>query len=203
MLDKRATNQSLRCLAVTIALFLSSASLPTSGRQGIQYTNIAHQRSAPPRDRFTLTFTVKTAPGLTGGQTDDLITIAFSDVSANVLRPPLPLFADSRAEFSFSGLDARASATLIFERRVPDIEFLDSNFVRVFNHGSDGWSGESLTMANRADAKSTIVFEQSLYPRAGWSRDGGIEKFNRRDWSKRVYWEADLRRIRKDSPSGR
>jgi hypothetical protein len=145
---------------------------------------------------------IRTSPDRLGGATDDQLTLIFSSVSAELQRtPPQPLFgADIMAEFSFSGRDARPGATLVFKRAVTDERFLTARFVRLINHGADSWGGESLSMSVNG---RRVLDRQSLYPRKGTQPNGGIEKFNPLQWYERVYWEADLQKIRVDRYSAR
>lgn len=146
--------------------------------------------------RSLVEFQIKTALSGIGGSSSDQISIIFSDESADSPLLPAPLFGnDIRAEFSFSALDARVGRVLAFSRRVNDVAFLDSAFIRVINHGSDGWAGEWISL--RVDGRP-VLNQQSLYPRRGRNPKGGIEKFNPAQWSEKAFWEAPLQNIRQD-----
>jgi hypothetical protein len=151
-------------------------------------------RAAP--GRSVVEFEIKTALSGLGGSSSDQISIIFADVSADSPLLPSPLFGgDIRAEFSFSALDARVGRILAFSRRVNDVSFLDSPFIRVVNHGSDGWAGEWISL--RVDGRP-VLNQQSLYPRRGRNAKIGIEKFNPAQWSEKAFWEAPLQSIRLD-----
>jgi hypothetical protein len=161
------------------------------------------QQSAPRgSSAVEVIFEVRTSPERLGGATDDLLTILFSNVSAEQQRtPPKPLFGDDVvAEFSFSGRDARPGATMIMRRLLADVSFINARYVRVVNHGADAWGGEwiSLSVAGRR-----VLDRQTLYPRKGAHREAGIEKFNPLQWYERIYWEEDLQKIRRDRAAAR
>jgi hypothetical protein len=140
-------------------------------------------------------FEVQTSSTESGGATEDQITILFCNTSGEATRTALrPFFGeDIVAEFSFSGRDARPGSTLIFRRFVSSTTFMNARFIRVVNHGHDGWAGSTLSLT--VDGKR-ILDRQSLYPRKGASTKAGIEKYNPLRWSERVYWEGDFQRLR-------
>ena len=157
----------------------------------------AHQYQARSVSGTEVVIEIRTSLDKAGGGTDDLLTLIFSNVSAEQQRaPPRPLFGeDIVAEFSFSGRDARPGATLTFRRFVADPTFVNARYVRVVNHGADSWGGESIsvTVGGRR-----VLARQTMYPRKGAQPAGGLEKFNPLQWYERVYWEADLQKIRSD-----
>jgi hypothetical protein len=125
--------------------------------------------------------------------TNDQITIVFSSRSVEGPRPPRPLFGDDIVqEFSFSGMDF-ANGQLRFSRRVRDKSFLGARYIRVVNHGSDGWQGDRIWLT--VDGEE-ILPGVSMTPRAGSDPGKGIQKFNPRDWRGRTYWEAELAQFR-------
>lgn len=126
--------------------------------------------------------------------TNDQITIVFSNRSVEGRRPPRPLFGDDIVqEFSFSGMDFDGGQ-LRFSRRVRDKSFLGARYIRVVNHGSDGWQGDKIWLT--VDGEE-ILHGVSMTPRAGVDPGKGIQKFNSREWSGRTYWEAELAQFRK------
>jgi hypothetical protein len=148
---------------------------------------------------WQVTFEVRTALGRLGGSSQDQITIVFSNTKAPgplVLSPPRPVLGDDVVqEFSFSARDLAGDQPLSFTRRVRDLAFLDARYIRIVNTGSDGWAGEYISIS--VD-KNRILDRRSLFPRQGRQKEGGIEKFNRGQWSDRVYWEAELQPLRLD-----
>jgi len=142
-------------------------------------------------------FEIWSAPGKSGGGSADQISIQFSNTSADRSDIPGSVFFDILQEFSFSGIEAKE--LLSFDREVRDTSFLNARFVRVINHGGDGWAGDAIAIS-LGDGKSfrRIVEKRSLYPRRGTSRDGGMQDFNRTNWKQRIYWEEDLQKIRAD-----
>jgi hypothetical protein len=156
----------------------------------------------------SITFEIR-GSARTAGKSDDQITILFSNNSADLREAPRPLFGkDILAEFSFSSRDARDSDRFVFQRVVRDLSFLDARFIRVVNHGDNGWAGDSISIllgdpSVKGSDVRRIIYEQSMYPRRGYSRDGLLQNFNRANWMQRTYWEAELQRIRVDrvSPS--
>jgi hypothetical protein len=153
---------------------------------------------------YLLTFEISTAAGRLGGSSDDLLAIVFSEKSGATVVAPAPLFgSDVTAEFLFSGADARPQKAFSFSRRVSDLTFLQSPYVRVINHGNDAWAGEYLSLSYQIGSGKPVpvLVKQSLYPRLGASRDAGLERYNGKDWSRRIYWEGELQRLRRDRTS--
>ena len=62
------------------------------------------------------------------------------------------------------------------------------------NHGTDGWQGDRIWLT--VDGEE-ILPGVTMTPRAGAEPSKGMQKFNPRDWSGRVYWEAELAQFRK------
>jgi hypothetical protein len=125
-------------------------------------------------------------------ESDDLITISFSDKPAEGIAYT-DFSSNVIQEFSFSGLDARASRPYSFRRDVRDLSFLNAPYIRVYNHGIDGWAGDNISLT--VDGNPVLV-RQSLYPRKGHQPQGGIEKFNRKDWETKNYWEEELQKVK-------
>lgn len=188
--------RSRRRFGLCLMLFVTLSALHVTRTAS---TSVAVQRGAS--GPYTITFEVLTAKAATGGDTKDQITIQFTNENSEGRAAPSPLFGQLvLQEFSFSGYDALPGRTFVFGRAVNDLSFLNASWIRVLNHGGDGWAGESLSISVRYPDGSlrTILKQQSLYPRGGYQRDGDIEKFNRAQWVERKYWESDLQRIRLD-----
>jgi hypothetical protein len=134
----------------------------------------------------------------TGGSTNDQLTVVFSTRSMDgAIRPPVPLFGeDILEEFSVSGRDFVRNQ-LRFTRRVRDKSFLSARYVRVINHGSDGWAGGtiSLTVDDEPILRRVDLRPRRVAP-GNTNRNGGIEFFNAGDWQKRSFWELDLQQHR-------
>jgi hypothetical protein len=132
--------------------------------------------------------------------TDDQITVIFSNRSADATSPPLPLFGeDILEEFSVSGMEVAATPTR-FSRRVRDKSFVDARFIRVVNHGSDGWAGDRIWLVVDGE---TILNGVRMAPRRGSQPSRGFQHFNPKRWRERVFWEAELqpfRRAARQSP---
>jgi hypothetical protein len=179
------------CGAVALVALLTSAAAVLGQQAPLPKTS-----SGPDVKAVTgieVIFEVQTSSDGVGGSSDDQITILFSNTSSELMRtPPRPIFGDDiLAEFSFSGREARPGSTLKFSRRVPSTTFLEARFIRVVNHGADGWAGSTLSIT--AEGKR-LLDRVSLFPRKGANK-GGIEKFNAVTWYERTYWEADLQRL--------
>ena len=140
-------------------------------------------------------FEIQTSSADIGGATDDQITILFCNQSSDQQRtPPRPIFnEDIVAEFSFSGREARPGATFTFGRLVSNPAFLNARFIRVVNHGVDGWAGSTLSIT--VDGQR-LLDRVSLYPRKGASSRDGIQKYNPVHWYERVYWEGEVQKLR-------
>jgi hypothetical protein len=156
--------------------------------------NAAKQPGASASREQRITFEIAGATsGL--GKSDDQITIAFSDQSSETSGGPD--FGDSvLQEFTFSAREFGSTTPRVqFTRKVRDTGFLNAQFIRVFNHGTGGWDGRSLSITLDGKAVLTNV---SLAPRKGPKPDGRIESYNRERWAQRSYWEARLPDIRQD-----
>lgn len=129
------------------------------------------------------------------GRSKDQITIVFSDRSWRGAVPPSPLFGeDILQEFSFSATDFDKRNMLTFSRIVRDQTFLGAKFVRVINHGDEGWAGGTLSIA--IDGQPLFGQERvSMLPRTG-DPTKGIQDWNRYQWRNRTYWEAELDQLR-------
>jgi hypothetical protein len=132
-----------------------------------------------------------------GGSSNDQITVIFANRSVEGARPPVPFFSeDVVQEFSFSATNV-TNGRVRFARRVRDKSFLETRFIRVVNHGSDGWAGDTISLT--VDGEE-ILRAVSMWPRRGaiaaQKTRGGIEKFNPREWGARSYWEAELKPYR-------
>jgi hypothetical protein len=138
---------------------------------------------------FTITQSAKT---LTPGSNDQL-TIIFASRSVEGVRPPRPFFGeDIVQEFSFSGMDF-VNNQLRFTRRVSDKSFIDARYIRVVNHGNDGWDGDQISLT--VDGQE-ILRNVTMMPHVGGDPTKGLQKFNPRDWAGRSYWEAELSKFR-------
>ncbi len=177
-----------------IALIAVLASAPAEGGQQAPLPKTSARPEAKPVAAVEVSFEVQTASDGEGGSSDDQITILFSNTGSEQLRtPPRPIFGDDiLAEFSFSGREARPGSTLKFSRRVRSTAFLEARFIRVMNHGVDGWAGSTLSIT--AEGKR-LLDRVSLFPRMGASAKGGIAKYNAVTWYERAYWEADLQKL--------
>ena len=141
---------------------------------------------------FLVTFEVTQSSSGTATSTDQ-ITILFSNVRGNSPQPPTPMFGDDiQQEFSFSALDVPGGRPLQFSRRVKDKSFLDAAYVRVVNHGGDGWNGAILTM--RVDGE--LILDRVDLSQTQGEKGKGLQDYNRRNWRGRTYWEGDLKSLR-------
>ena len=121
--------------------------------------------------------------------TNDQITVVFSNRSAEARIAPRPLFGDDVVqEFSFSGQDFEKDQ-LRFTRRVRDKSFLEARYIRVVNHGSDGWEGERISLT--VDGEQ-IFNNFQMSPRKGSPSSKGFQEFNPAHWAARSYWEEEL-----------
>ena len=138
-----------------------------------------------------LTFRITQAARF-ASQSEDQITIFFSDKSWEGTAPPYPLFGeDVMQEFSFSAIDVDPKRPLTFTRVVHDLSFLEARFIRVVNHGSEGWDGGMLALS----IDGRVIFEKvAMQPRKG-DPAKGLQDWNRKKWDNRTYWEADLQEI--------
>lgn len=190
-----------QCCAV-VCLWLLSSPLVSgqTARSGPQTRTPQLRPPAQQSGTHVVEFEVHTAISGLGEASNDLILIVFSGRSAAAPLVAFPLFGeDILAEFAFSGRDARPGRALVFSRRVNDLSFLNARYIRIVNHGMDGWAGESLSLT--VDGRR-VLERQRLYPRSGAQTEGGIEKFNSGSWTERNLWEAELQRIRVDRSTG-
>jgi len=128
----------------------------------------------------------------------DQITVIFSNRSVEGPRPPRPFFGeDILQEFSFSGYDVENNQVR-FTRRVRDKSFLDARYIRVVNHGANGWEGDKIWLT--VDGEE-IFRGLPMFPRVGPQATKGIQNFNPRTWPARSYWETALPPYRKTSRS--
>jgi hypothetical protein len=140
-----------------------------------------------------ITFVVTQSPELAARSTDQ-ITILFSDRSWAGATAPSPIFGDDiLQEFSFSARDFDARNTLTFSRLVRDQTFLSSRFIRVVNHGGQGWGAGTLSVL--VDSQP-ILDKVPMQPRKGDPRKG-LQYWNRERWSERAYWEMELPRTKR------
>jgi hypothetical protein len=149
----------------------------------------AGARSGGPTSRVTFRVTQATR---FASQSEDQITIFFSDKSWEGTAPPYPLFGeDVMQEFSFSAIDIDPKRPLTFTRVVHDLTFLDARYIRVVNHGSEGWDGGMLALT----IDGRVIFDKvAMQPRKG-DPAKGLQDWNRKKWDNRTYWEADLQEI--------
>jgi len=143
-----------------------------------------------------ITFTMTQSNEFAAGSKDQ-ITIIFSDRSWSGAAPPTPIFGDDiLQEFSFSARDFTSGRnSLTFNRYVKDQSFLGARFIRVVNHGGEGWGGGTLTMS--VDGQQ-VIERVPLSPRKG-AGGKGLQDWNRDRWSDRTYWEEDLPKIMRRS----
>ena len=178
---------------ISIAAALASATL-VGGRVGSAQNALAPSASEA-RERFQVTFDVVTGSEDVAPGSNDQITILFCNTSSDAMKaPPRPIFNDDIVEeFSFSGREARPGTTFTFKRFVSSNALLSARFIRIVNHGVDGWGGSALSMTFNGQR----VFDRvPLTPRKGSSTRGGIQKYNPVQWYERVYWEGELQRLR-------
>lgn len=124
--------------------------------------------------------------------TSDQLTIIFANRSVEGAAAPRPLFGDDIVqEFSFSGQDF-VNDQLRFTRRVSDKSFLNARYIRVINHGTGGWGGETISLI--VDGQE-ILRNVRMAPRLG-NPSKGFQNFNRTNWRGRSYWEAELPKFR-------
>jgi hypothetical protein len=192
--SSRRRRAAVRSIAVLLALVVAYAVAATSGRSAA----IARSGQSAPQAQLAraigtrITFTVTQSTEFAAGSKDQ-ITIIFSDRSWNGPTAPTPIFGDDiLQEFSFSARDFDGrNNSLTFTRLVKDQSFLSARFIRVINHGGEGWGGGTLSMS--VDGQPAID-RVALTPRKGASRKG-FQDWNRERWSDRTYWEADLPKI--------
>jgi hypothetical protein len=143
---------------------------------------------------FQVTFLMTQDSKRMAHNSDDQITIVFANRTAEGKVAPQPLFGDDIVqEFSFSARDFQKDQ-LRFTRRVADKSFLDARYIRVVNHGADGWEGTTISLT--VDGEQ-VLRSQPMSPRLGTAPTKGFQHFNREDWATRSYWEAELQRFRR------
>jgi hypothetical protein len=148
-----------------------------------------------------ITFEVTMAQGKIASESNDQMTILFAQSSADTpIAPKITFGDDILQEFSFSGFDVRGTAPFRFTRRVRDLSFLEARYIRLINHGGDGWAGGTISMS--VDNQPILVRE-SMFPRSGNRKEDGIQDYNRLRWRDKTFWEADLQRIRRDVLRGK
>lgn len=141
---------------------------------------------------YQVTFLITQSPGSSSSTTDQ-ITIIFANRSIEGQRPPKPFFGeDIVQEFSFSGADF-VNNQLRFTRRVNDKSFLDARYIRVINYGTDGWSGDQISLT--VDGQE-ILRNVRMKSRLIGDASKGLQNCNPRSWTGRTYWEAELARYR-------
>ena len=130
--------------------------------------------------------------------TKDQITVIFSSRSVEGPHPPKPFFGDDiMQEFSFSGQDF-VDDQLSFTRRVRDKSFVDAPYIRVVNHGSNGWEGGTISLT--VDGEQ-VLRRVPMNPRVGPQKTKGFQLFSPAGWAERSYWEAPLQPFRRLSKS--
>lgn len=141
-----------------------------------------------------VTFAVTQSPEF-AARSKDQITIVFSDRSWVGAPAPTPIFGDDiLQEFSFSARDFDgARNSLTFSRVVRDQTFLSARFIRVVNHGDEGWGAGTISMS--VDGQP-ILNKVSMQPRKGESKKG-LQDWNRERWKERTYWEMELPRFKR------
>lgn len=141
----------------------------------------------------TITFEV-TIKKQRNAETEDQLTIIFSDQSAESIA--FPDFGNSIIdEFSFSGYNFKNDKVFKFTRKVRDLSFLNAHYMRIINHGTDGWHSNeiSLYLDNKLLLKSI-----KIHPNKGPEKsEYAIENFNDKYWNYRSYWEVDLQKTTK------
>jgi len=156
----------------------------------------AAQAQGGPRGRlfgYQVTFRFTQNAAQLAHNTSDQLTVVFSSRSAEAPRPAQPFFGDDiLQEFSFSGEDF-VKDQLEFTRRMMDKSFVDAPYIRVINHGSDGWEGDKIWLT--VDGEQ-ILNGVSMSPRVGPGRAKGFQLFNPGKWQERSYWEAPLQTLR-------
>jgi hypothetical protein len=141
---------------------------------------------------YQVAFQITQNPKSIAPATSDQLTIIFANRSVEAAAPPRPFFGDDIVqEFSFSGQDF-VNDQLRFTRRVNDKSFLNARYIRVINHGTGGWGGDTISLS--VDGQE-ILRNVRMAPRLG-NPSKGFQNFNRRDWRLRSYWEAELSQLR-------
>jgi hypothetical protein len=189
---------AVRSLAALSMLAASYAIATAAGRSvsGAPPDQSAGQAQIARAIGTRITFIVTQSTEFAAGSNDQ-ITILFSDRSwAATTVPPTPTFGeDILQEFSFSArdFDGTSNNTLTFTRFVKDQSFLSARYIRVINHGVEGWGGGTISMS--VDGQP-ILDKEPLQPRKGAGKKG-LQDWNRGHWADRTYWEKELPRARK------
>jgi len=171
-------------VALALAMFASPAGARAGGAQ--------YQSSSrgAPSFGYQVSFAFTQDSKTIAPESDDLIVVQFTNRSAAMPQPPKPLFGDDIVqEFSFSGQDF-VNRRLQFTRRVRDKSFLDARYIRVVNHGGDGWEGDTISLT---------VDGEEIFSNFRMSRTStkGFQNFNPKNWKDRSYWEEELSRHRR------
>jgi hypothetical protein len=74
---------------------------------------------------------------------------------------------------------------------------VDATYIRVVNHGNDGWAGDRISIT--VDGEE-VLSNVPMRPRRGADVSKGFQKFNARNWAQRTFWEAELRPLRARGP---
>jgi hypothetical protein len=197
----RHRGRSIAGALVSAALLLSAIALASATSRTLDATSQPASQAAAirsleapsTRNGSKLTFRISEGSSF-ASDSDDQITIIFSDRTWSGTAPPYPLFGDDiLAEFSFSAVDVTSTRSLSFNRIVRDMSFLDARYIRVVNHGGEGWGGGTLLIL--LDGKR-IIGPVKLEPVSGPAR--GMQNWNRKKWPARTYWERDLQLLRHD-----
>jgi archaellum component FlaC len=155
-----------------------------------QYINQLESKCYKLEQLHIITFEVTTKKQQ-NAETEDQLTIVFSDKSAEDMA--FPDFGNSVIEeFSFSGYDVINDKTLKLTRKVRDLSFLNAHYIRILNHGTDGWHANEMSLY--LDGK-LVLKNIKIYPNTGPNKsEYAIENFNKKYWNDRSYWEMDLQK---------
>jgi len=134
------------------------------------------------------------------GSSAEQITIIFDQMSLLSEAPlefaPDPIFgAEIVQEFSFSAGDA-VDGEILFDRFVQDLSFLDAPVIRIVNHASTPWLGETISVEIDGQPIFTDVPIEAKSCATGEDSAEGLSGFNRDDWAECVFWEAELGELR-------
>jgi len=188
---RRVAVRSLTALSLLAAAYAIAA---TAGRSvaGAGADQSAAQAQIARAIGTRITFTITQSNEFASGSKDQIM-ILFSDRSWNGPTPPLPLFGDDvLQEFTFSAQDFDAGrTTLSFTRLVKDKSFLNAPYIRVVNHGVEGWGAGTISMS--VDGQP-VLDKVPMQPRKGVAKKG-LQNWNREHWNDRTYWEEALPKI--------
>ncbi len=188
---RRATVAVALLCGSWLALGPSHLATTDAAAEGVDgQTRVPVPPVARPGGDYSVLFEFTQSEKELGGSTTDQLTVIFSNRSVEGPRAPVPLFGDDiLQEFSFSGRNF-VNNQLRFTRRVRDTSFVTARYIRVVNHGDDGWAGDTISLT--VDGKP-VLRNEPMWPRRGAGKGGrgGIEKFNAREWDARSYWEYD------------